>query len=158
MENIVNAIKSGKTALGIELGSTRIKASLIGENHEPIASGSFDWENSYDNGIWTYSIDEVWQGLQSAFASLKKNVNEKYEIFDMIEAITPNAKPLFGFKETTCPICGGKNNMTTFSMETLLFTQAQLEEYEASLRWAAKAQKRTLERKKLRSASKDINI
>ena len=42
MENIVNAIKSGKTALGIELGSTRIKASLIGENHEPIASGSFD--------------------------------------------------------------------------------------------------------------------
>ena len=80
MENIVNAIKSGKTALGIELGSTRIKASLIGENHEPIASGSFDWENSYDNGIWTYSIDEVWQGLQSAFASLKKNVNEKYGV------------------------------------------------------------------------------
>lgn len=90
--------------------------------------------------------------------SKMKNVNEKYEIFDMIEAITPNAKPLFGFKETTCPICGGKNNMTTFSMETLLFTQAQLEEYEASLRWAAKAQKRTLERKKSRSASKDINI
>ena len=83
--------------------------------------------------------------------SKMKNVDEKYEIFDMIEAITPNAKPLFGFKETTCPICGGKNNMSTFTMDSLLFTQAQLEEYEASLRWAVRAQKRTQERKKRKS-------
>lgn len=80
--------------------------------------------------------------------SKMKNVDEKYEIFDMIEAITPNAKPLFGFKETTCPICGGVSAMNTFTMDSLLFTQAQLEEYEASLRWAVRAQKRNQDRKK----------
>lgn len=84
--------------------------------------------------------------------SKMKNVDEKYEIFDMIEAITPNAKPLFGFKETTCPICGGVSGMNTFTMDSLLFTQAQLEEYEASLRWAVRAQKRTQERKKQKNA------
>lgn len=84
--------------------------------------------------------------------SKMKNVDEKYEIFDMIEAITPNAKPLFGFKETTCPICGGISGMNTFTMDSLLFTQAQLEEYEASLRWAVRAQKRTQERKKQKNA------
>ena len=50
-------IISGKTALGIEFGSTRIKAVLIGEDHSPIASGSYEWENQYENNIWTYSLD-----------------------------------------------------------------------------------------------------
>ncbi len=80
MENIKLAIESGKTALGIEFGSTRIKAVLIGKNHEPIASGSFDWENTYDNGVWTYPLEQAWQGIQSAFAALKKNVAEKYGV------------------------------------------------------------------------------
>ena len=48
------AIESGRTVLGIEFGSTRIKAVLIGEDHTPIASGSHEWENRYENGIWTY--------------------------------------------------------------------------------------------------------
>ena len=48
-----------KTALGIELGSTRIKAVLINEKHIPVASGSYDWENQLVNGIWTYSMDEA---------------------------------------------------------------------------------------------------
>ncbi len=78
MENIKKAIAAGQTALGIEFGSTRIKAVLIGKNHEPIASGSYDWENTYDNGIWTYPLEKVWVGLQSAFSALKKNVEEKY--------------------------------------------------------------------------------
>lgn len=78
MENIKAAIESAQTALGIEFGSTRIKAVLIGKNHEPIASGSFDWENTYDNGVWTYPLEQVWEGLQGAFAALKKNVAEKY--------------------------------------------------------------------------------
>ena len=56
---IQQAIESGKTALGIELGSTRIKAVLIGKDHAPIASGSFEWENQYENGVWTYSLDNV---------------------------------------------------------------------------------------------------
>ena len=62
--DIQKAIESGKTALGIEFGSTRIKAVLIGEDHTPIASGSHDWENRYENGVWTYSLEDVWTGLQ----------------------------------------------------------------------------------------------
>lgn len=84
--------------------------------------------------------------------SKMKNVDEKYEIFDMIETITPNAKPIFGFKETVCPICGGTSSMNTFTMDSLLFTQAQQEEYEASLRWAARTQKRNQNRKKSKNA------
>lgn len=80
MDTIRQAIVSSKTALGIEFGSTRIKAVLINEANEPLASGSFDWENSYDNGIWTYPIEQVWEGLQGAFAKLKANVFEKYGV------------------------------------------------------------------------------
>lgn len=80
MDTIKQSIISAKTALGIEFGSTRIKAVLINEANEPLASGSFDWENSYDNGVWTYPIEQVWEGLQGAFAALKKNVNEKYGV------------------------------------------------------------------------------
>ncbi len=80
MENIKLAIENAQTALGIEFGSTRIKAVLIGKNHEPLASGSFDWENSYDNGVWTYPLEQVWEGLRGAFAKLKANVLEKYGV------------------------------------------------------------------------------
>jgi sugar (pentulose or hexulose) kinase len=73
------AIKSGKTSLGIELGSTRIKAVLIDEGHQPVASGSYGWENQYENGIWTYSLEAVWTGLQESFRELSKEVAEKYD-------------------------------------------------------------------------------
>src|ERR1700758_3189362 len=72
------AINSGKTVLGIEFGSTRIKAVLIGEDHTPIASGSYDWENRYENGIWTYSLEDVWKGLQESYRKLSKEVADKY--------------------------------------------------------------------------------
>ncbi|HEX3443991.1 MAG TPA: FGGY family carbohydrate kinase, partial [Chthoniobacterales bacterium] len=72
------AIAAGKTALGIEFGSTRIKAVLIGEDHTPIASGSYDWENRYENGIWTYSLEDVWKGLQESYRKLSKEVSDKY--------------------------------------------------------------------------------
>ena len=72
------AIESGKTALGIEFGSTRIKAVLIGEDHAPIASGSHEWENQYENGIWTYSLEDVWKGLQESYRNLSREVLEKY--------------------------------------------------------------------------------
>src|SRR5512138_1168752 len=76
--DIQKAIESGKTALGIEFGSTRIKAVLIGEDHKPIASGSHEWENRYENGVWTYSLEDVWAGLQDSFQKLSKEVFEKY--------------------------------------------------------------------------------
>src|ERR1044071_6215871 len=72
------AIEDGKTALGIEFGSTRIKAVLIGEDHKPIASGSYDWENRYEYGVWTYSLEEVWKGLQESYRKLSQEVSEKY--------------------------------------------------------------------------------
>jgi sugar (pentulose or hexulose) kinase len=74
------AIESGKTALGVEFGSTRIKAVLIGEDHMPIASGTYDWENRYENGVWTYSLEDVWTGLQESYRKLSNNVFENYGI------------------------------------------------------------------------------
>src|SRR5512140_1889377 len=77
--DIPKAVESGKTALGIEFGSTRIKAVLIGEDHIPIASGSYDWENRYENGIWSYSLEDVWTGLQESYRKLSAEVLEKYD-------------------------------------------------------------------------------
>jgi sugar (pentulose or hexulose) kinase len=71
-------IDSGKTVLGVEFGSTRIKAILIGEDHAPIASGSHEWENRFENGIWTYSLEDVWTGLQESYRKLCGEVMEKY--------------------------------------------------------------------------------
>lgn len=76
--DIPKAIESGKTVLGIEFGSTRIKATLIGEDHTPIASGGYDWENQYENGIWTYSLKDVWSGLQESHRKLSNEVFENY--------------------------------------------------------------------------------
>ena len=69
-----------KTALGIELGSTRIKAVLIDDRHLPVASGDFEWENRYVDGIWTYPMELVHTGVQSCFARLKDDVKEKYGV------------------------------------------------------------------------------
>ena len=76
--NIPKAIESGKTVLGVEFGSTRIKAMLIGDDHAPIASGSHEWENRYENGIWTYSLKDIWAGLQESYRNLSREVIEKY--------------------------------------------------------------------------------
>lgn len=70
-------ITSGRTTLGIEFGSTRIKAVLIGEDHSPIASGSYEWENQYENNIWTYSLDMVWKGLQASYSELAADVEKQ---------------------------------------------------------------------------------
>ena len=80
MNNIKQIITEGKTSIGIEFGSTRIKAVLIDEKANPLASGAFDWENTYKNGIWTYSLDEVWEGLKTAFANLKADTEKKYGV------------------------------------------------------------------------------
>lgn len=69
-----------KTAIGIELGSTRIKAVLINEQGTPLASGSYEWENQLVDGIWTYDLDEVWKGLQACFGDLAANVQKTYGI------------------------------------------------------------------------------
>lgn len=73
-------IESGKAVMGIELGSTRIKAVLIGEDHKPLASGSYEWENQLVNNIWTYSLDEVWKGIQGCYQDLKREVFNTYGV------------------------------------------------------------------------------
>lgn len=77
---IAEEIASGKAVLGIEFGSTRIKAVLINSENVPVAGGAFDWENSLVDGIWTYSMDEIHNGLQTCYADLKKDVKAKYGI------------------------------------------------------------------------------
>ncbi|MEB2264504.1 FGGY-family carbohydrate kinase [Priestia megaterium] len=79
-ESIKQAIAKGKTSLGIELGSTRIKAVLIDENFETIASGSYEWENLLENGFWTYNLLDIITGLQSAYREMKQEVERSYGI------------------------------------------------------------------------------
>ena len=80
MENIKKQLLEGRTALGIEFGSTRIKAVLIGENNAPLAIGTHDWENRLENGIWTYTLEDIWTGLQDCYANLAREVQDKYEV------------------------------------------------------------------------------
>lgn len=68
---------TGKESLGVEFGSTRIKAVLVDEECNPVASGSYTWENQLKNGVWTYPLSQVWEGLQAAYAELHLEVFEK---------------------------------------------------------------------------------
>lgn len=77
---IQEKIKNNKTYLGIEFGSTRIKAVLIDDTFAPVAAGSHDWENRYENGVWTYSLENIIGGLQDCYAQLAANVKEQYGI------------------------------------------------------------------------------
>ena len=78
--DIKNDILNGNTALGIEFGSTRIKAVLVGEDNAPIASGAHDWENRLENNIWTYSLEDVWSGLQDSYAKMAQDVKAQYDV------------------------------------------------------------------------------
>lgn len=71
-------IEAGKAILGIEFGSTRIKAVLIDENNKPIAQGDHEWENQLVDGLWTYSTEAIWYGLQDCYADLRKSVQNQY--------------------------------------------------------------------------------
>lgn len=73
-------IQQGKAILGIEFGSTRIKAVLIDGENKPIAQGSHAWENQLVDGLWTYSIDAIWNGLQDCYADLRKDVQKQYGV------------------------------------------------------------------------------
>lgn len=76
----INEIKNGNTVLGIELGSSRIKAVLVNNTGEIISQGGFSWENQLIDGVWTYSLNDVWHGLQETYSDLAKNVKDEYKI------------------------------------------------------------------------------
>ena len=73
-------IEEGRTAIGIEFGSTRIKAVMVDDEGRPIAQGGHEWENQYVDGIWTYSLDMIWTGLQAAYSELRENVKSEYGV------------------------------------------------------------------------------
>lgn len=73
-------IQAGRCVVGIEMGSTRIKAVLIGPDKMPIASGGHGWKNTFADGIWTYPLEEIWQGVQSSFTKLREDVHQLYGV------------------------------------------------------------------------------
>lgn len=136
--DIRNAIQNGKTVLGIELGSTRIKAVLIGEDHSPIASGSHAWENSYVNQIWTYSLEEVWQGVQNSYQQMAAEVKQRYGVpLQNIGAIGFSGM-MHGYMvfnqdgEQLVPFRTWRNNITEQASEAL----TDLFQYQIPQRWS----------------------
>lgn len=80
VQHIAQAIREGRCAFGLELGSTRIKAVLIDEAYAPVATGAHDWENRLENGVWTYHMEDAWAGIQHAYAQLKAQVLADYGV------------------------------------------------------------------------------
>lgn len=72
-------IEDGHLTVGIEFGSTRIKAIAIDDQCQTLATGSFEWENSYRNGYWTYSMNDAWVGIQKAYGAMTQELKDKYD-------------------------------------------------------------------------------
>lgn len=137
-EQIRNNITEGKTVLGIELGSTRIKAVLVGEDNQPIAAGSYDWENQYENGIWTYSLDDIWKGVQGSYQNMAEDVKKQYGIeIKTIGAIGFSAM-MHGYmvfnkkNELLVPFRTWRNNITEQASKKL----TELFSYHIPQRWS----------------------
>lgn len=80
IQGTASLIARGQTSIGIELGSTRIKTVMIGPDNSPIASASHNWENALVDGIWSYSIEDIWNGVQSSYKQLVDEVKAKYAV------------------------------------------------------------------------------
>jgi len=139
MDAIKNTIMTGKTVLGIELGSTRIKAVLLSEDHAPIASGSHDWENQYINNIWTYSLEDIWAGVQDSYQKMAEEVKQRYGVtVQSIGAIGFSAM-MHGYMvfnkegELLVPFRTWRNTITEKASEEL----TKLFDYHIPQRWSA---------------------
>ena len=127
MDNIKEKIARGETCIGIEFGSTRIKAVLTDFESNPLASGSFDWENSYVNGIWTYSLEEVFTGLKTAFAKLKADTEEKYGV----KLVSCGAMGISGMMHGYLPFDKNGNQLAEFRTWRNTITAKAAEELSA---------------------------
>jgi len=106
--------------VGIELGSTRIKAVAIDQNYKPVASGSHEWENRLDNGLWTYSLEDIWQGVQAAYADLVQNYGKTMEITAIgVSAMMHGYMAFDGVGELLCPFRTWRNTNTARAAEAL---------------------------------------
>ncbi len=133
-----STIETGKAILGVELGSTRIKAVLIDRENKPIAQGNHTWENQLVDGLWTYSIDAIWSGLQDCYSDLRSNVKELYGIeIENLAAIGISAM-MHGYmafnkeQEILVPFRTWRNTNTGKAAATL----SKLFVYNIPLRWS----------------------
>lgn len=133
-----STIETGKAILGIELGSTRIKAVLIDQENKPIAQGSHTWENQLVNGLWTYSIDAIWVGMQDCYADLRANVKKLYDTeIESLAAIGVSAM-MHGYmafnekEEILVPFRTWRNTNTSVAAAEL----SELFVYNIPLRWS----------------------
>ena len=138
MTDIANAIREGRTFLGIELGSTRIKAVLTDENYKTIAVGNHDWENRFIDNIWTYTLEDIWEGVQGSYRSMVLDVKEKYgETVTTVGAIGFSAM-MHGYMafnkagELLVPFRTWRNTMTGEASEKL----TELFQYNIPQRWS----------------------
>ena len=137
-QTAADAIRAGKTALGIELGSTRIKAVLIDEAHQVLATGSFGWENRLENGLWTYHLEDAIAGLRASFADLCADVKAKYGL----QLTTVGAMGISGMMhgyialdaqgKQLAPFLTWRNTNTPKAAETL----TELFQFNIPLRWS----------------------
>lgn len=136
--NYQEAIRAGKTVLGIELGSTRIKSVLIDENHQVIANGSFRWENRLENDLWTYHLEDAVLGLQQSYADLAEDVKAKYgvELTTLgaigISGMMHGYLPLDSDGRQLAPFLTWRNTNTTAAAEKL----TELFQFNIPLRWS----------------------
>ena len=133
-----STVVNGKAVLGIELGSTRIKAVLVNEKNQPIASGSHEWENQLVNNIWTYSEEAIWAGIQDSYQDMVRDVKEKYGVpVKKIAAIGFSAMmhgymPFNAEGELLVPFRTWRNTMTEKASEEL----TELFQYHIPQRWS----------------------
>ncbi|WP_277208784.1 xylulokinase [Isoptericola croceus] len=133
-----DAITAGRTTLGIELGSTNIKACLVGPDHAPIAGGSATWENELVDGVWTYSLDAVHAGLQGAYAALVADVEQRYGVRPMtyaalgVSAMMHGYLPFDAAGELLVPFRTWRNTSTGTAAAEL----SELFGYNIPLRWS----------------------
>lgn len=133
-----STIESGKAILGIEFGSTRIKAVLIDQENKPIAQGSHTWENQLVDGLWTYSVEAIWSGLQDCYADLRSNIKDLYNTeLETLAAIGVSAM-MHGYmafnkkEEILVPFRTWRNTNTSQAAAAL----SELFVYNIPLRWS----------------------
>lgn len=137
-EDIKNSIINGQTVIGIELGSTRIKTVMTDEYNMPIAAGNHDWENSYVENIWTYSLDDIWNGIRKSYRNMIDNVKEQFGVsVTKVKAIGLSGM-MHGYMvfdkngELLTPFRTWRNNITGQASEAL----TELFNYPIPQRWS----------------------
>lgn len=137
-EDIKKAIINGQTVIGIELGSTRIKTVMTDADNMPIASGNYDWENSYVDNIWTYSLEDIWKGIRGSYRNMAENVKKEFGVpVTRVKAIGISGM-MHGYMvfdkngEQLVPFRTWRNNITGQASEAL----TKLFDYPIPQRWS----------------------